>query len=278
MAKKKKVEKDTSERWLLTYSDLMNLLLILFIILYTASKQDSAQFQQVAQSLREGFSSASSVSIIDRNGGPSASDTTETTNTDITAAEVIDGLTPNNTSETQDNSAAEEQEVKYNEFRDQLTQLLAANNLQDVVTVNYEEKGVAISFADNVLFEKSSAALSSSAQDIINKIGGLLMQLPYSYILVEGHADSDPIHNETYIDNMDLSTQRASNVWRMLVASGLPANKMASVGYGEYRPVAPNDTVENKAKNRRVVITILKQELSTNGNDTLSNEIVSPST
>ncbi|MBP1737606.1 MAG: OmpA/MotB domain protein [Oscillospiraceae bacterium] len=279
MAKKPKVEKDTSERWLLTYSDLMNLLLILFIILYASSKADVTQFQQVAESLRIGFSSISTsqaaIESSSSGGGSSSSEDGSLDSSDSVLDSGMIGVIDNAISSTDtgesDSEGSGTQDVQYQNFYDALMTLLEENQLTQSVTVSLEEKGIAISFADNVLFAKSSAVLNGDANTIIDKIGYLLTQLPYSYILVEGHTDSDKIHTQYYEDNMDLSTKRAANVWRRLVACGLSPEKMASVGYGEYRPVAPNDTVENKAKNRRVVITILKKELSTNDNATIDD-------
>ena len=90
---------------------------------------------------------------------------------------------------------------------------------------------------------------------------------------MEGHTDTDPIKTARYADNMDLSTQRAANVWRRLVAKGIDPKKSAAIGYGEYRPVAPNDTPENKAKNRRVVVTVLRAELIASDQFVLSESL-----
>ena len=259
--KKAKTEKDTSERWLLTYSDLMNLLLILFIILYSASRMDAAQFQQIAESLRVGFSTLS----VSQSGSSNQSSSAPSDNAQFDGGQGVfnDAEIVQKLDNSASSGASASDEAEYQDFYQQLMQLLKENNLLSSVTVTSREEGVAITFADNVLFAKSSAVLNDSAYAIIDKIGALMTKLPFSYVLVEGHADSDKIHNQYYEDNMDLSAKRAANVWRRLVACGLPPEKMASVGYGEYRPVAPNDTLENKAKNRRVVISILKEATST---------------
>lgn len=264
MARKGKPKKgaNNNDRWLLTYSDLMNLLLILFIILYAASRTDAAQFQQIAESLRVGFSTLS-VSQSGANNHKSKSQ--EDGSSSFLDAEMIQSI--NN----MDSSSSSSADVEYEDFYNQLMEMLKENNLTGSVSVTSREEGIAISFADNVLFAKSSAVLNNSAYSIIEKIGTLIKQLPFSYILVEGHADSDKIHTQYYEDNMDLSAKRAANVWRRFVAVGLPPDKMASVGYGEYRPVAPNDTVENKAKNRRVVITILKKQITSDNTTNNAN-------
>lgn len=230
---RQKVEKDTSERWTVTYSDLMNLLLILFIILYSMSKLDAEKAEQVQQSLGTGFSSMLGATAITSGTGGSGG-AGQDSNTYWVADE-------------------------YGKFYNEISLLITKNNLQDKIQAKVDDTGIIISFKDSALFETGSADLSDEAISIIDQIGTTLTSLDYSFILVEGHTDSDPIVNKSqFKDNMDLSSARAGNVWRELVKCGLQPETMASIGYGEYRPIAPNDTSENKAKNRRVVISILK--------------------
>ena len=245
MAKKpKEAEKDTSERWLLTYSDLMNLLLILFIILYCASNINAAKAAAISQSMQAGFGSSQGNSsggsgTDGTGGGTGTGEGGEITNFDQYDAEIL--------------------------------KLIKENNLQDKVSVEMSDAKVAISFTDNVLFEAGSAELNADAVTLIHRAGDMMTNLQYSFILVEGYTDSDPIHNDVYKDNMDLSTQRAANVWRELRNCGLSPDNMASIGYGEYRPLVPNDCAADKAKNRRVVITIIRSDTTVDGyitNDT----------
>ena len=233
MARKPQVEKDTSERWTVTYSDLMNLLLILFIILYSMSKLDAEKAQQVQQSLGTGFSNmVGAVAVAGEAGGSGGKGA------------------DSNTYWVED---------QYGEFYNEISLLIQNSNLQDKIDVKVDDTGVIISFKDSALFVSGSATLSDEAISIIDQIGAMLANLDYSFVLVEGHTDTDPIlGGGLFKDNMDLSSARAGNVWRELVKCGLPPDQMASIGYGEYRPVAPNDTAENKSKNRRVVISILK--------------------
>lgn len=229
MAKKAKVEKDRSERWLLTYSDLMNLLLILFIIFYAISKIDSAKATQVAESMRKAF-----------NG-------TSTSSTASAAANA---------------SPYWNKKDEYSKLYDDLLKLIQKNNLQSKVDIKTDDRGIVISLKDNVLFTPGSAEINGDSYNLIVNIGNLLEQVKYTQIIVEGHTDSDPIHSGKYKDNRDLSSDRANNVTRILQdVCKLTPGKMSSLGYGEYRPVAPNDTAANKAKNRRVVITLLRKSI-----------------
>lgn len=254
--KKPKMEKDKSERWMLTYSDLMNLLLILFIILYCSSEVSAQKAEALAISIREGFGQYAALSDGDSSGSSSGSgggsaDSGGTGESDQEYNPTNDGLLG------QYGASAEDQQ--YDQFYQDVASLLKESGLEAKVTVVMSQRGVVISFKDNVLFPSGSANLGSEANTLITTLGGMLKKLTYSSIIVEGHTDSVPIHTARFQDNMDLSTQRAANVWRNLVACGLPPSKMSSIGYGEYRPVAPNDTAENKAKNRRVVISILRK-------------------
>jgi len=242
---KPKIEKDTSERWLLTYSDLMNLLLILFIILYCSSQLDAKKSSAMASSLQEGFSTIEGAAAVQAAADAAAA-----------AAAAAGGEIQTSTGDTNGVDAYWDD---YAEFFKEINDLLKQGNLQDQVDTTLDDTGIIISFKDNALFPAGSATLSVNASTIINQIGSMLVKLDYSFILVEGHTDTDPISTARFEDNMDLSSARAGNVWRALVDCGLPPESMASIGYGEYRPVANNDTAENKARNRRVVISILKK-------------------
>jgi chemotaxis protein MotB len=262
MAKKPKPpEKDSSERWLLTYSDLMNLLLILFIIFYSMSQTDKAKAEAVAESIRAGFG------YVENGGtGEASGEGSGLYGADMTTPGTESSANPSSADASAGTSGNDlywsQQTEAFKNFYDDVEKLLKDNNLDKLVDVSLDDRGVVISFKDNALFQSGQAELGTEPLSLIDNIGSMLRSLKYTYILVEGHTDTDPIHTSQFKDNMDLSTQRAANVWRELVKCGLSADNMASVGYGEYRPIAPNDTPENKAKNRRVVVTILRAEVN----------------
>lgn len=263
MAKKKAPEKENHERWLVTYADLMNLLLILFIILFASSQLDKSKAEKVAQSVRAGFGYS-------EDGGTGATDGTGTGVYGSTDEQSDVSPSPGEIQISKGNSLYWTQEAAaYKKFYDDVVKLIEENGLQTMVNVSLDDRGVVISFRDYALYSSGQADLSSKSLNLIDSIGSLLKTINFSFILVEGHTDTDPIHTSQYIDNMDLSTQRAANVWRELVKCGLPAEKMASIGYGENRPIAPNNSLENKSKNRRVVVTILRSDI------TSSDQIIS---
>lgn len=125
--------------------------------------------------------------------------------------------------------------------------------------VKYTKEGLQISLTekgDFTFFESGKAELTQKAKEVIDKIIPELMKLSND-IVVEGHTDNVPIKTPQFSSNWELSTSRATNVVRFLIyEKNFPPQRLAAVGYGEYKPVAPNDTPENKKKNRRVVFFI----------------------
>lgn len=236
---KRPPEKDNSERWLLPYSDLMNLLLILFIILYAMSKTDVQKASQVAEAIRKGFNASQQA----MQQSPVSQKTTST------------NIAMNSASAASAESSANQD---WSSLYDQVAKMVAQAGLQSNVDLSSTSKGLVITLKDNTLYTPGSAVMNQPGQDLVLKIGDALKQVNYALIVVEGHTDSDPIHNAQFQDNIELSSARADNVERALITRGLNPSKIAAMGRADTVPVAPNDTPADKAKNRRVVITIYK--------------------
>ncbi|MBI4368728.1 MAG: flagellar motor protein MotB [Elusimicrobia bacterium] len=138
----------------------------------------------------------------------------------------------------------------------QLEEMMSDGNVAGEVKMTKE--GLYITFqekGDMAFFETGSASLSSGMTELLAKTAPTLKTLADKFdILVEGHTDNVPIHNVHYTSNWELSTARATEVVRHLIGvEQFPPARLAAIGYGEYKPVSPNDTPENRAKNRRIV-------------------------
>lgn len=243
MAKaKEKLVKDNGERWLLTYADLMNLLLIFFIILYAYSQIDQQKFEQLSESLSKAFGTYNGSTVRPANPAGGIS--------------VIN--LPANKPSSVISSNLEEQ--KMDAIKEKVTALAKKGGLEGKIDVEMEERGIVISITAQLLFKPGSADIEPGSKPTIQEIGAVLKQITGNYIKIEGHTDSDPLSDTSkYVDNLELSTARANNVLRLLVKNaGIDKKKISSAGYGEEMPVAPNDTPVNKAKNRRVNIVILR--------------------
>lgn len=219
--------KQDKQRWLLTYSDMITLLMIFFIVLYTISNVNSNKFSQIATSLNKTFEGTNY--YIGNYAGNS----------------IVEG---NNTGNN------------INSVENKLDEFIKQNNLQSMVTQKVDERGLVISLNDTLLFDTGSADIREEQKSTLMAIGGMLKKLP-NYIRVEGYTDNVPINNNKFHSNWELSVIRATNVVEILVKNvGIDPQKISAVGYGEYRPIAPNDNDKDRQLNRRVDIVIMNTE------------------
>ncbi len=134
-----------------------------------------------------------------------------------------------------------------------------ANVSGDDFTVRQTGEGVVFEIADTVLFASGKATLTDGGRDVLRRVAERVASLP-NHIRVDGHSDTDPVvvhRNEYPLGNLELSGKRALNVAHFLAnGAGLDASRVSFQGFGEYRPVADNDSRESKARNRRVEILI----------------------
>jgi chemotaxis protein MotB len=136
------------------------------------------------------------------------------------------------------------------------------NNLQNKIHASLDERGLTIRFLDTALFDLGQADLKPEARAILDNVASILRSLP-NPIRVEGHTDNLPINTYRFPSNWELSTARATTVVRYLAEKhGIPPDRLSAAGYGEWRPVAPNDTPEHRAQNRRVDIVVLRTDLA----------------
>ena len=140
------------------------------------------------------------------------------------------------------------------ELEDRLSKEIADKE----VKVEMLEKGLVITFVAEVLFNSGKADLRSDSLAKLDKVSGVIQSVvPDLNIGIEGHTDDQPIKFSSWKSNWELSSARALSVLHFLVGKGVAPEKLAAIGYGEFRPVAPNDSKESMQKNRRVEIVIL---------------------
>lgn len=126
------------------------------------------------------------------------------------------------------------------------------------VTVERLQKGLVITFVSEVLFDSGKAELKKDSFEKLDKIVGVLSDtVPDLDVGIEGHTDNVPITHSSWKSNWELSSHRALSVLHYLTEQKVSPQRLAAIGYGEYRPVAENDTKEDRQKNRRVEIVIL---------------------
>ena len=264
MAKKRQEEpKKGAPAWQSTFSDLMNLLICFFVLLFSMSTVDAEKFEMVIASLQ------SSMSILPAGG--SAIGDGNMVSAGVNQLEFLDSyyndLANSQTMNENDvdgeekdvSDAYKEQELAESEqMAEEVQNAVNQYGLQDLVEVDFNAEYVRISLSGAILFESGSAEFVSDAKPVLDKISKILDNYDKNVIEVEGHTDNVPIVSPgKYEDNDVLSMYRALNVADYIRdASSLNPAHIKSSGRGEYMPVADNSTAEGRALNRRVEIKI----------------------
>ena len=261
MAKRKPEETPPgAPAWQTTFSDLMNLLLCFFVLLFSMSTVDAEKFQQLVASLSATFSVLPS-------GG---STLTEQGVLISSGASQLNALSTkyNNVGLNSTGEVTNEMKDAYDEIKqagleqseqmaDQIQAGLYEHNIADVVEVTATSKYVVLNMNGAVLFDNAKAYLREDAISVIDRVSDIIKRYEGNIISIEGHTDNIPINNAEFPNNMKLSLERAYSVFEYFVyEKGYDPTTLQSLGKGEKVPIASNDTPEGRAQNRRVEIKI----------------------
>lgn len=261
--KKQKKNKDGgSPKWMTTFSDLMSLLLCFFVLLFSMSTVSEEHFRQIAESMRLALAGSSAEGMTDHAGTSIADLDLGAIDDDL--AEQPDAVDEIDPSEFDVEDAADEEAGLIPEEVHELYQTVMGymeeEGLESDVTISRDEEGVYIDIQEAVLFSSGSADITGTGQETLGSLAGMF-DLFDNQIVIEGYTDDVPMNSPQFPSNWELSTGRAVSVLRYLSEShGLNPNRLSAVGYGEYNPIVPNDSDENRAENRRVNMIIVHEE------------------
>ncbi|WP_340005300.1 flagellar motor protein MotB [Paenibacillus sp. FSL K6-0276] len=265
--RKRRVEtQENRDRWMITYADLITLLLIFFVILYAMSSLDTDKYNIVTGSLSETFKSGSTVleggdGILDAGKTPviKPENTDTNLNTTVEQSQNADDKTVNETPSTRE-LAFREQEAKLSELMGVITHYVEENNLEEQIFVADKPQGIEITLSDRFLFDIGKADLKSPALPALQQLSGLFSDIG-AKISIEGHTDNTPVSSAShYNDNWELSGARALSVLRFFLdREGLNPDNFQYAGYADTQPTADNTSAAGQQKNRRVEIIVLRQ-------------------
>ncbi len=214
----------TAPGWLVTYGDIMSLLLTFFVLLISYSTIRQEQFRRALSSFQEAL-----------------------------------GILPNERSVImfEDIPAVRSgPPIPAHEMIRRLRQSISSSGLESGVNVSEDKEGIRITFESPVLFNSGDADLRPDALPVLNELKNILVQTPRD-VVVEGHTDNIPIHTDRFPSNWELSTERAISVAKYLFEQGnLNPEQFTVAGYAEFHPVDSNETAEGRQKNRRVEILL----------------------
>ena len=265
-------EEHPNETWLVPYADLLTLLLALFIVMYAISSVDAHKFQEMRQAFNIAFNSG--IGLLDQSAAFVSVDQMQNA-TDTLRVSGSKGYTGKDGKVSEAARLAEQELQEFRKLRDQISEYIQQNNLTTELDVQLNHTSLLIVISDNALFASGKADLTPEARELGVAIGQMLKNFPGYEIAVEGHTDNRPINTREFESNYELSAKRAINFMRVLIeAGGLDPTLVSATGYGEFRPVATNDTAEGRAKNRRVEVKIVRKFTDTEAVKamTVSNE------
>ena len=237
-------EKISKDRYLLTYADLITLLLGLFVILYAISKIDEDKYKNFSKAFSEYFKSTKE-QVLQGSGGALHGYRNG----------IPEPIMPNPSPKSLDD-VAHETMIKLKSFIDEGT-----------LKININKDEIVVTLPEKLLFNSGKSEIEQKGMGALDSLAKALKGIPFQ-ISVDGHTDDDPIRSNKPESNWHLSVMRAANVGYTLVKNGAPENNMVVRGYGAQRPVAENSTQEGKMLNRRVEIKVSKLPTdvpSTNG-------------
>lgn len=243
--KKQHHEEHVDETWLLPYSDMMTLLLALFIVMFAMSKVDSAKARQLSQQFDVIFSGGAGA--LQSNG--SNGDTLK----------IDDAVTLNEAS-----SVIEQDKML--QIKSMLEEDIKNSGYTDKVKVDLNGEGLDITIQDTVIFNSGEADILNEFTPVLTKISNMIKDLD-NEVKISGHTDNVPIKNQKFRSNWDLSYMRASNVMSFMVDKcHLAPDKFSIQAYGEFKAKYNNSTEDGRAKNRSVDILIVRRYVSKSKN------------
>jgi len=233
--KKKEPEGGGGADWLGTFNDLVTLLMVFFVLLFTMGSGDAEKIMEMRNSVMRGLG------LMDSKGMGSS------------------GLVKGEAAHRKLSPEKEEDSSEVsNEVKDYMTDMDSA---MPWIDASVSDNEVTISLEGSVAFDPGAADINAKAFPALKGIGKLINKIPNA-VRVEGHSDNVPISTPKFPSNWELSIARAVNVTKYLIAhANVSPLRLSAVGYGDSRPLLPNDTAKHKARNRRVEIVLLKEDI-----------------
>lgn len=264
MAKKKKAPEAehaaNHERWMISYADMLTLLLALFIVMFAISKVDQAKFIQFAQGANQAFGGSGQVILNGYGGGEKGSDgIMDNSRAPASGPQQMDPQkAAQMIADAQARGAAQAAEKqRLEDLKKKLTKELALRGAQDAVNLSIDERGLVVNIlTDDVLFASGQAELQPAGAKVIDLIAPSVKTLP-NRLVVEGHMDNVPIRTAQFPSNWELSQARAAKVLQRLIADGLDQGRLSLSAYGEQRPIDTNASDAGRRNNRRVALVLL---------------------
>ncbi len=272
MARKKRIEEhENHERWLVSYADFITLLFAFFVVMYSISSVNEGKYRVLSDSIVAAFrdparslepiqvgellrSPVQSETIVDRN--KPIIEIFKVPLPDKPVEQAGDKKSQAKPQKMQDPSLEEGLDEAAQQLADSIEAAMADLVDEGLIDVRRDKRWIEVEIKSSILFNSGSAMLSDKSVPVLRKLAEKIQPLD-NVIHVEGFTDNVPISNFEFLSNWELSASRAASVVHLFTGLGIDPQRMAAIGYGEFRPVASNTTPAGRARNRRVVLVIM---------------------
>lgn len=258
-------EKPGIPAWVVTFADLMSLLMCFFVLLLSFSEIDAAKFKQIAGELSKAFGVQREVPALEIPMGtspvfdkfsPGRPEPTPLDEVRQTTTEQAPNIETNNAQATIDSQISSLVDAQVRADKARLEKVLAGEIASGRIQLLQDEKRIIIRVAERGSFRSGSAKLTYEFEGVLIRLADVFRKIP-GQISVEGHTDSVPVTGGHFATNWDLSATRAATVANALLeVSGIDPTRLVVKGYAATHPIAGNETAEERAKNRRVEIIV----------------------
>jgi chemotaxis protein MotB len=248
------------ERWLVTYADLMTLLVALFMVLFSISSVNKAKLESLQHSLQDAFSGKvlPGGQSIKESGGTMNIKTPSAAPKESSLQPFVGSPTDTSQSGTKAGAQGNAEEQAFEKLKKQLDAVAAKQGLSGKIKVQVTPEGLVIRLlTDKLLFESGSAVPRPQSLPLLNDVAQLLSGTQADHqLIVSGNTDDQPIHSGQFEDNLALSSARAESIFRTFAHDGISPLRMTAAGRGAYAPIASNKTAAGRSLNRRVEILV----------------------
>ncbi|MFA5626779.1 MAG: flagellar motor protein MotD [Thiohalomonadaceae bacterium] len=249
--RKRREEEENLDRWLISYADFITLLFAFFVVMYAISSVNEGKYRVLSDTLVSAFKTTPKTMQPIQVGDDGVTGEPSPLKSEKTATAAAPGVIDQLSQIAQ----LDELGIIAMDFERAMADLVE----QDLIKVTHNELWVEIEINTSILFDSGSAHLEEEARPVLYELARILNKYP-NFIQVEGFTDNVPIATASFPSNWELSAHRAASVVHLFMGQGVQPERMAAIGYGEYRPITENATTEGRRRNRRVVLVILADD------------------